>query len=127
VSDSTASIGLKALLYAGGAVATAAGLDTAIRGARSLPGRARADAILDSELRYYAGFYAAYGLALVRLAPRAESEPGGVRAAAGALFMSGIARAAGWRQVGRPHPIQIGLLGLELGLPGAMVALSRRR
>jgi hypothetical protein len=76
---------LRAGLYAGGAVATLAGLHTAIAGARSLPGEERANPAVESELRYYGAFYAAYGIAVLRVAPRADTEPAAVRALAGAI------------------------------------------
>jgi hypothetical protein len=117
---------LRALLYAGGAVATGAGLHTVVAGARSVPGRPRADARMESELRYYAGFYAAYGLAVLRVAPRADRDAAGVRAVASALLLSGLARAGAWRANGAPHPGQRALLALELGLPPVMVALQRQ-
>jgi hypothetical protein len=45
-------------------VASAAGFHTAVTGARSIPGRqTTADPVLESELRFYGTFYAAYGLA----------------------------------------------------------------
>jgi uncharacterized protein DUF4345 len=117
---------LRAALYAAGAVASAAGLHTAIMGARSLPGQKRADPVLESELRYYGAFYAAYGVALLRIAPHADEDPAAVRALAGALFLGGLARAGGWLTSGRPHPLQRALLALELALPPLAVAAQRR-
>ena len=122
-----AGTALRTSLYVGGAVATAAGLHTVAAGARSVPGETTgAKASLESELRYYGAFYAAYGLALLRLAPRADREPGAVRAAAGALFGAGLARAGGWLAAGPPHPVQRALLALELGVPPALVLWQRR-
>jgi hypothetical protein len=117
---------LRAALYAGGLVAAAAGGHTALAGARSLPGEDRANPTLESELRYYAGFYAAFGLAALRLAPSADREPEAVRALAAAMFGAGLARAGGWVAAGAPHPVQRALLALELGAPPALVALQRR-
>jgi hypothetical protein len=122
-----AGTALRASLYLGGAVATAAGLHTAATGARSIPGETdQANALLESELRYYGSFYAAYGLALLRLAPRAEREPRAVRDAAAVLFAAGLARAGGWLAAGAPHPVQRALLAVELGAPPALLALWRR-
>ena len=122
-----AGTALRASLYLGGAVATAAGLHTAATGARSIPGETdQASASLESELRYYGSFYAAYGLALLRLAPRADREPRAVREAAAVLFAAGLARAGGWLAAGPPHPVQRALLVLELGAPPALLALWRR-
>jgi hypothetical protein len=113
---------LRALLYAGGSVATAAGLHTAVAGARSIAGEGQASATIESELRFYGAIYAAYGVTVLRVARRADEDPDGVRAVAGALFAAGLARAAAWRAVGRPHPFQRLLLAIELVLPPVLVA-----
>jgi hypothetical protein len=118
---------LRATLYTGGVVATAAGLHTVIAGGKSLPDEGLANPSVESELRFYAAFYVAYGLALLRVAPRADREPAAVRSLAGALFLAGLARAGGWLAVGRPHRVQLALLGIELGAPPVMVALAGHR
>jgi Domain of unknown function (DUF4345) len=117
---------LRAGFYAGGLVATAAGLHTVIAGARSLPGKPAAGPAVDGELRFYAAFYAVYGIALLRTAPRADVDTGAVRALAGAMFLAGAGRAGGWLATGRPHPVQRALLALELALPPLAVALQSR-
>jgi hypothetical protein len=121
VSGQSSRRALRGLLYLGGAVATAAGLDTVIRGARSIPGRQPANAAVESELRYYGAFYAAYGLAVLRVAPRADRDPAAVRAVAGALMLAGLSRAGGWLAAGPPHPVQRALLAIELAAPPVMV------
>jgi hypothetical protein len=95
-----------------------------VRGARSLPGQTTSNPVLESELRYYAGFYSAFGLAALWVAPRADQSPNAVRALAAALFASGLARACGWVTVGGPHPLQRVLLALELALPPTMLTLG---
>jgi hypothetical protein len=117
---------LRAALYAGGLVATAAGGHSALAGARSVPGEDRANPSLESELRYYAAFYAAYGVAALRVAPRADRDPEAVRVLAAVLFATGLARAGGWLVAGRPHAMQRFLLGVELAVPSALVGLQRR-
>jgi hypothetical protein len=117
---------LRALLGIGGVVATTAGLDSVIRGARSVPGESRANAALESELRYYGAFYAAYGVAVLSAAPRAGEDTTAVRALAAALFAAGMARAGGWIGAGKPHPLQRALLAIELAAPAAVVALQAR-
>jgi hypothetical protein len=91
-------------------------------GARSLPREGTANPTLESELRFYSGFYAAYGLAALRVAPRADRDTATVRALSGALFLAGAARAGGWLAAGRPHPLQRALLAVELALPPLIVA-----
>jgi Domain of unknown function (DUF4345) len=117
---------LRAAFYLGGAVATGAGLHSVIAGARALPRQAAANPSVESELRFYAAFYVAYGLAVLRVAPRADRDPAAVRALAGALFLAGLARGVGWLAVGRPHQLQRGLLAIELAAPPAIVGLQSR-
>jgi Domain of unknown function (DUF4345) len=117
---------LRGLLYIGGAVATAAGLDTVIRGARSVPGQGPANTALESELRYYGAFYSAYGMVVLRVAAQEEPDQEAVRAIAAALFFAGLARTLGWLRAGRPHPAQRALLAIELGAPPAVIAWLRR-
>jgi hypothetical protein len=118
---------LRAIFYTGGVVATAAGLHTVIIGGKSLPNEGVANPSVESELRFYAAFYVAYGIALLRVAPRADREPAAVRSLAGALFLAGLARAGGWLAIGRPHRVQLALLGIELSAPPVMVALAGHR
>ena len=104
-------------------MASAAGLHTAMTGARSIPGRrATADPLLESELRFYGTFYTAYGVAMLKLAHRADLPRRDVHALAAVLFAAGLARAGAWRSVGKPSHQQIVLLGLELAAPPAVVA-----
>jgi hypothetical protein len=81
---------------------------------------------LESELRYYAAFYVAYGAFALHVAPRADRDTAAVRALAGALFLAGLARAGGWLAAGRPHGLQRGLLVVELAAPPLVVAWQGR-
>src|SRR5918992_4750935 len=98
---------LKAVVGLTGGVATAAGLHTVLAGARSLPAQPLANPVVESELRFYAAFYVAYGLAALRAAPRADRNTAGVRGLAGALFLGGLARVPGWRNARKPPPGQL--------------------
>jgi Domain of unknown function (DUF4345) len=120
------SRGLRAIFRAGGVVATTAGLHTVIAGARSIARQGTANPSVESELRFYAAFYVAYGVVVLQVAPRADRDPAAVRALAGALFLAGLSRAGGWIAVGRPHGLQRGLLVIELAAPPLVVAWQRR-
>jgi hypothetical protein len=117
---------LRAVFRLGGAVATVAGLHSVAAGARSIAGQNMANASVESELRFYAAFYVAYGVAALRVAPRADRDGPAVRALAGALFLAGLARGSGWLAAGKPHPLQRGLLVIELAAPSAIVAWQKR-
>ena len=117
---------VRSVLAATGLVATAAGLDTAIRGARSVIGEPAASARLESELRFYSGVYVAYGAALLRAARRPDTDPVAITGLAGAMLAGGVARAVGWARAGRPHPGQIALLAIEVAGPPALMAAGWR-
>jgi hypothetical protein len=117
---------LRAVFRIGGVVATAAGLHTVIAGARSIAHQRTANPSLESELRFYAAFYVAYGVVALRVAPRADRDVAAVRALAAALFLAGLARAGGWLAVGRPHGLQRGLLVIELAAPPIVIAWQRQ-
>lgn len=126
VFPSSSGSALRAGLYVGGLVATAAGSHSVVAGAKSIPGRGLTDPSVESELRCYAAFYVAYGLVALRVAPRADRDTTAVRALAGALFLAGLARAGGWLAVGKPHMVQRALLAVELAAPPAIVGLQAR-
>ena len=117
---------VRAWLAATGLVATVAGLDTAMRGARSVIGEPRASERLESELRFYAGTYVAYGVALLGAARGSDTDSRVVAKLAGVMFAGGAARAVGWARAGRPHPGQLALLAIEIAGPPALVAAQRR-
>ena len=117
---------LRAVFYVGGVIETTAGLHTVIAGAKSIPAQELANPSVESELRFYAAFYAAYGLVALRIAPRVDRDATAVRAFAGALFLAGLARAGGWLAVGPPHRRQRGLLVIELAAPPLIVLWQAR-
>lgn len=116
----------RALFYIGGLVATVAGFHSGVVGGKSLPGQDLSSPSIESELRYYGAFYSAYGLYVLRVAPRADRDAATVRAIAGVLFCAGLARASGWLAVGTPHPVQQALLAIELGAPPLTVVWQSR-
>ena len=95
-------------------------------GGKSLPTRELEGPVVESELRFYAAFYVAYGLVALRIAPRADRDASAVRAFAAVLFLAGLARVAGWRAVGKPHKLQLALLAIELAAPPTLVAWQAR-
>jgi hypothetical protein len=118
---------LRGLIALGGAVATGAGIHTALAGSRAVPGfsrAARVDPVLDSEIRFFGAIYAAFGIGALGVAAQSEPAPGAVRGIAAAVFGAGLARIVGWRRVGRPDPRQLALLAVELSAPPALVAVQ---
>jgi hypothetical protein len=107
-----------------------AGLVTVVVGAPSVPDEGTFTADLDSEMRFFAVWYAAAGVQLARALPAIENEGFLVRWVAGAFFAAGLSRALSWATVGEPHTFQQILMGIELALPVVLVpwqaAVARR-
>ena len=80
---------------------------------------------VESELRFFAAFWLAYGAAALYVAPRAAREIHAVRALALFLFLGGVARGIAWIADGRPHALFIVLLAFELLLPPFILLLQR--
>ena len=117
---------LSAFLYAGGAVPVLTGIYAVLTGSGGIPGENEAGASVESELRFYAVLWIAFGAALIWTAPRAARETKLVRALMAVLFAGGIARAIAWAAEGRPDGLFVVLLVLELAIPPLVVLWQRR-
>ncbi|MDQ3957684.1 MAG: DUF4345 domain-containing protein [Actinomycetota bacterium] len=104
-----------------GLVAFVAGAATAVLGVTSVVGAEEVSGTVDSEMRFYAVWYAGAGLLLLRSARRIEAETTMIRWIAGALFVAGCARAPSWIFVGEPHVVAKALMIAELVLPFVIV------
>lgn len=125
-SSFTAGNRKRRLLAVAGTIAAVAGTHTAVAGGRSYPPWRRHDPQVESELRFYAAFYALYGLGLLDAARRNRTDPRTINLAATGLLAGGVGRAVGWIDAGRPHPLQQVLLAIELGGPAVVIAAQRR-
>jgi hypothetical protein len=84
------------------------------------------EASLDSAYRFTNAFWFAVAPAIWAALPRIERNGKPVRALLGVIFLGGIARLVSWRRSGRPHPVFVGAIALELvGMP--VLALWHRR
>jgi len=116
---------LRALVTLIGVTATLTGLFVVLLGSSGQVDGAQAVASVESELRFFAVFWIAYGAVALWVAPRVEREVHIVRALAFFLFLGGVARGIAWIADGRPHPLFVGLLVLELLIPVALLLLQR--
>ena len=91
----------------------------------SHPGSGAWPPTMDSELRFYAPFWGAYGLALLHIARRLPATLGWVPPAAALFFAGGVGRAISYVAVGAPHPFFVLLMAIELLLPAAFLVLWR--
>ena len=78
---------------------------------------------VDSELRFYAVFWIAYGVVLVDTVRDFSRKMGRVPVLAGLFFAGGLGRTLSWFSVGEPHLLFKSLLAIELGLPVMMIVL----
>ena len=117
---------LQALLALLGGVAAVAGLVAVLGGPEAQIDGAATGASVESEYRFYAGLWLAFGIVALFVVPGVERETLAVRALAAALFVAGLARAVAWLDAGRPAAIYLVLLALELAIPPALVLWQRR-
>jgi len=117
---------LSVLLTVMGITAVTTGLWAVITGTGGMPGDVATSPSTESELRYFAAFWIAYGAAALLVAPRAERETAIVRGLALAMFVGSIARAVAWIDVGRPHDLFVGLMVAEVVVPALIVTLQAR-
>lgn len=109
--------GLQAFLSALGTVALVSGTLSVLFGADIILDSGAYTASVDSEVRFYATWYAAAGALVLRVVPRVESEGPAIRAIGAVFFVAGCARLLSLIMVGKPHALFIVLLIVEIALP----------
>jgi Domain of unknown function (DUF4345) len=108
---------LQVIFWALGIVPILTGLFAVLTGPGGQVDGEAVNASVDSEFRFFASLWIAYGVAALWVAPRVEREATAVRVLALILFSAGVARGIGWIAAGRPHWSYLVLLGLELLIP----------
>jgi len=78
---------------------------------------------MDSELRFYAALWGAYGVVVLRAARDLTNRLAEIPWLAGVFFAGGVGRVLSRLSVGAPHPFFTLLLGIEILLPLVLVAL----
>ncbi|RHW28179.1 DUF4345 domain-containing protein [Nocardioides immobilis] len=80
---------------------------------------------VDSALRYANVFKLAVGPVVWSQLGRVERSAA-VTSVLASLFVGGLARLRSWQQRGRPHPVTVGAVVLELAAPPLLVIWRRR-
>jgi hypothetical protein len=98
-----------------------------LMGPRNLPGnQLEVDASFDSEYRFVHAFWFAAAPAMWSSLPRIEGDPPALRAVMGTVVVGGFARLLSWRQTGRPRPIFVAGIALELVVVPGLWMWKRR-
>jgi hypothetical protein len=108
-------------------VAFVAGLFAVLTGPEGQFGGEAVNASVESEYRFYAGLWMAYGAVAWALGPRVEREPAILTGLMAVLFAAGLARVVAWVAAGTPEAPYLVLMALELGIPPALLLARRAR
>jgi hypothetical protein len=95
-------------------------------GPAAIPGGLPGNATMDSEDRFYAVFFLAYGAGVLWCTRDVERKSGLVYFLAATFFVGGLARLVSMARVGPPHVFFVVMTALELALPIAFVLIQRR-
>ena len=98
-----------------------AGLQTMFFGADPILGIRHPSPSVDSEMRFYATWYAAAGAVLLWTIPRVQSQTVVVRVVGLAFFAAGCMRLLSLIVVGRPHTFALVLMVVEWVVPLVIV------
>lgn len=97
-----------------------------VLGPSSIPGAVPVNATMDSEDRFYATLFMAFGAALLWCVKDVERKDAQVKLLALVFFVGGLARLVSMLAVGLPGPFFIAMTILELTLPVGMAWMSGR-
>ncbi len=101
-------------------------LQAIAQGAGGLPGtQPPIPATVDGELRYAKVFQAAVAPILWSRLDRVE-DSFAVTASLATVFAGGLARLLAWKHSGRPHPVSLVAIALEVGVVPALLVWRRR-
>ncbi len=117
---------LRIVLVVGGIAAVGASLSHIALGGAAVPGGMPVNATLDSEERFYACFFLAYGALALWCARQVQARRTAIGWLALVLFAGGSARLLSVAMAGWPHPFFIAMTAVELGLPLLIWACLRR-
>ncbi len=112
---------LQLVLRVIGIVATIAGTLGVMQGGANVLDGGKVSANVDSELRFFASWYAVLGVLVLRAARRPEADTTVIRACGAGFFVAACSRVLSWASVGKPHPSFRVLMGLEFAIPAVII------
>ena len=113
-------------LVAFGLACAGIGMAHLLFGASSIIGGGPVNATIDSDLRFYAVLFTAYGLAFVWCAADIGQRAPVVNVLGVIFFAGGLARLLAWAVSGRPNWFYVLMIPVELLIPLVNYALVRR-
>lgn len=97
-----------------------------VLGPAAIPGSIPVNATMDSEDRFYATLFLAYGVALLWCIPDIEKKSRVVYFLMATFFIGGLARLVSIAQVGLPNDFFIAMTAIELVLPLVLATMQYR-
>ncbi len=117
---------LQVFLALFGVIAIAIAAIHIVFGPAAIPGSVPVNATMDSEDRFYATLFAAYGVALLWCVKDIERKSRFVYFLLATFFVAGLARIVSIAAVGLPDPFFIAMLVLELVIPIVVAFMQSR-
>lgn len=115
---------LRATLFVFGVAVIGISLAHIALGPGVIPGSIPVNATMDSEDRFYAVFFLAYGAAVLWCLRDWRSKRREIRLLMAVFFIGGLARLVSIAVVGLPHPFFVAMAIIELVLPPLVIWLS---
>lgn len=115
---------LKYLSIVAGASCVAIGLFHIIGGPDTVFGGGAVNASTDSQERFFAGMFIAYGAAWIWAGLQTPIRATAVRFLAAALLVGGIGRVVSLVAMGSPHPFWVAMLLVEIVVPAFFLAIA---
>jgi hypothetical protein len=122
----TSTRGLQAVTGALGILAIVTGVMAVAGGPAGMLDGQATTATVDSEVRFMAVYWLAYGIGTLYLVPRIASLSTLYRGWLAVMFASGVARAISFLLNGAPHPVIAAAILVELLLPPVLFLWQRR-
>lgn len=118
--------GLQAFLSLLALVMLGASLQVLLGGADTVLDPGDVSRNIDSEMRFFAAWYLAAGIVLLRVIPDIQASGSVVLFVGSAFFIAACGRALSIIQVGRPHTFSVVLMVIEFVIPLVIIPWQRR-